>query len=106
MTEEVEPRVAPFYGHRFYKQRTTSSGSPSWNVTPEYASYLKTLPPSSYLLAVEQARDWIDRHRSRVAARRGYPITPTSFGDFERLYLRKSSSHYYNTHTHRPKYYY
>lgn len=68
---EEEPRVAPFYGHRFYKQRTTSTSSPSWNVTSEYASYLKTLPPSSYLLQVEQARDWIDRHNNRVRPIRG-----------------------------------
>lgn len=106
MAEEEEPPVAPFYGHRFYKQRTTSTGSPSWNVTPEYASYLKSLPPSSYLLHVEQARDWIDRHNNRVrAVRGGFPMS-TSFAEFEKRYLRKSSSYYYNTRTHRPKYYY
>ena len=65
--EEVEPSVPAFSGHRFYRQwGRTGRRWPVFALTPEYVSYLKTLPPVAYIDAMEEADHFI-RYKNRKA---------------------------------------
>jgi len=114
--EEVEPRVPAFSGHRFYRQRFRSGGEPIYRLTPKYVSYLKTLPPSSYLQAIEDADHWLRlKSRKSEIKRRGSASSSSYlpfFGDlssFNSWYINPSNLHSsgyaWNPSTHRVKYY-
>lgn len=117
--EEVEPRVPTFSGHRFYRQYFRSGRrEPVYRMTPEYVSYLKTLPPVAYLDALQEADHFI-RSKTRKASLRHYGANKFFFSSYRPFYgdiskfqhevfhptVQHSSGYAWNPSTHRPKYY-
>lgn len=117
MAEEVEPSVPAFSGHRFYRQNYRGGGEPIYRLTPKYVSYLKSLPPSSYLQAIEDADHWLRLkvRKASIKHYRGRDVSSTYrpfFGDlsfFQSRYINPSDVHssgyVWNPTTHRVKYY-
>lgn len=115
--EEEEPRVPSFSGHRFYRQKYRTGGEPIYRLTPKYVSYLKSLPPASYLQAIEDADHWLrlKERQASIKYYRGRDIASTyrpfsgDLSSFQSRYLSPShlhsSGYVWNPTTHRVKYY-
>lgn len=117
--EEVEPSVPAFSGHRYYRQwGRTGRRWPVFSLTPEYVSYLKTLPPVAYIDAMEEADHFL-RYKNRKAGLRESGANRAFFSSYRPFYgdisgfqesvfhpsIKHSSGYAYDPHTHRPKYY-
>lgn len=116
----IESPARPFIGPRFYRQFSRSGRRwPIYRMTPEYVSYLKTLPPVAYIDAMEEADHWI-RSQTRKAGLRESGANSAFFKSYRPFYgdmagfqeevfhptIKHSSGYAMDPHTYHPKFYY
>ena len=90
-----------FKGNRFFSQVSTGAHRASFHVTPEYRSYVKSLPPEDQLDLIDTTIKDINRAYTRYNESMHFP--PSTFRyNYDSFY---NSGKPYSFTTHRPQYY-